>query len=93
MRHKHLIKAILLILILFNSKVFSENKTVYLDLNYIFNESIAGKSLNDDLAKYIIARASREMKSLMCCLDILEEASLQEKRELSIPFVRKIFSW
>jgi len=51
MRHKHLIKAILLILILFNSKVFAENKTVYLDLNYILNESIAGKSLNDDLAK------------------------------------------
>jgi outer membrane protein len=51
MRHKNLIKTILLILILFNSKVFAENKTVYLDLNYILNESIAGKSLNDDLAK------------------------------------------
>jgi DnaA family protein len=52
-----------------------------------------GMHLNDDLAKYMIARASREMKSLMRCLDILEEASLQEKRKLSIPFVRKTFSW
>ena len=29
--------------------VFAENKIVYLDLNYILNESIAGKSLNNEI--------------------------------------------
>lgn len=52
-----------------------------------------GMKLNDDVAKYMIVRASREMKSLMHCLDVLEETSLQAKRKLSIPFVRKIFNW
>ena len=52
-----------------------------------------GMKLNDDVAKYMIVRASREMKSLMHCLDVLEETSLQAQRKLSIPFVKKIFSW
>jgi len=52
-----------------------------------------GMKLNDDLAKYIIARASREMSSLIHCLDVIGESSLLEQRKLSIPFVRKIFNW
>ena len=53
MKHNCFIKTIFLflILILFNNKVFAENKTVYLDLNYILKESIAGKSSNTELSK------------------------------------------
>ena len=50
MKHNCFIKTLFLLLLLFNSKVFAENKTVYLDLNYIMNESIVGKSLNTELS-------------------------------------------
>ena len=42
---------IFLLLIFFNNKVFAENKTVYLNLNYILNNSIAGKVLNEEISK------------------------------------------
>ena len=42
---------IFLLLVFFNNKVFAENKIVYLNLNYILNNSIAGKVLNEEISK------------------------------------------
>ena len=42
---------IFLLLAFFNNKVFADNKTVYLNLNYILNNSIAGKVLNEEISK------------------------------------------
>ena len=42
---------IFLLLAFFNNKVFADNKTVYLNLNYILNNSIAGKALNEEISK------------------------------------------
>ncbi len=52
-----------------------------------------GMKITDDLAQFIIARSPREMNSLMNCLDILEEFSLQEKRKLSKPLIKSALGW
>ena len=49
--------------------------------------------LSDDVARYLINRAARDLSELMACLDTLESASLEEKRKLSIPFVKQVFGW
>ncbi len=41
---------IFLLIAFFNNKVFAENKIVYLNLNYILNNSIAGKALNEEIS-------------------------------------------
>lgn len=58
-----------------------------------FRASRRGMELGDDVARYLINRADRELKELIRCLDILEDASLQEGRKLSIPFVKQVFGW
>lgn len=52
-----------------------------------------GIKITDDIAQFIIARAPREMNSLMNCLSILEKLSLQEKRKLSKPFIKAALGW
>lgn len=58
-----------------------------------FRASRRGMALNDDVAQYLISRAVRNMGELMECLDKLEEISLQERRKLSIPFVKQVFNF
>lgn len=52
-----------------------------------------GLELNDDVAQYILQRASRNLKDLFSILDLLDESSLREKRKLTIPFVKEIMQW
>ena len=49
--------------------------------------------LGDDVAQYLINRAARGLGELMSCLETLDEASLEAKRKLSIPFVKQVFGW
>ena len=58
-----------------------------------FRASRRGMELSDDVARYLINRAARDLSELMACLDTLESASLEEKRKLSIPFVKQVFGW
>lgn len=58
-----------------------------------FRASRRGMELGDDVAMFLINRAARDLSGLMACLDILESASLEARRKLSIPFVKQVFDW
>ncbi len=49
-----------------------------------------GLELNDEVAQYLIQRLSRDTNELFWQLQRLDNASLQEQRKLTIPFVKKV---
>lgn len=49
-----------------------------------------GFELPEDTANYLLTRYQRDMTSLCQLLDVLDSASLSEKRRLTIPFVKKV---
>lgn len=58
-----------------------------------FRAARRGMALSDEVARYLITRAGRGLNELMGCLDRLEEVSLQQRRKLSIPFVKQVFGF
>ncbi|TNE87210.1 DnaA regulatory inactivator Hda [Porticoccus sp.] len=58
-----------------------------------FRAARRGMTLEDEVARYLVNRAARDLHGLMDCLDTLEKTSLEAKRKLSIPFVKQVFSW
>ena len=52
-----------------------------------------GLTLPDEVASYLVSRAPRGLESLLQLLDRLDQASLEQKRGLSIPFVRQTLDW
>jgi len=52
-----------------------------------------GLSLDEGLSSYIIKRSGRDFRELLSVLDKLDQASLSEKRKLSVPFTKKILNW
>lgn len=52
-----------------------------------------GFHLSDEVAQFIFNRSSRDFSSLFAVLDRLDEQSLQQKRKLTIPFVKSVMSW
>lgn len=52
-----------------------------------------GMSLGGEVANFIVTRAPRDLLRLLDILDILDQASLEQKRVLSIPFVKEVFGW
>ncbi len=55
--------------------------------------SMRGLSLSNEVAQFILARASRDMDALMATLEILDVAALRHKRRLTIPFVKEVLSF
>lgn len=49
-----------------------------------------GLALSDEVAQYMIHHYSRDFANLILALDKLDEASLKNKRRLTIPFVKEI---
>ena len=49
-----------------------------------------GMDMPGDVAQFILNRASRDTNELFYILDRLDDASLQSKRKLTIPFVKEI---
>lgn len=49
-----------------------------------------GLLLPDDVVKFLLNRLSREMSSLIESLDILDKASIQEQRKITIPFIKEV---
>ncbi|VFM95839.1 MAG: DnaA regulatory inactivator Hda [Candidatus Kentron sp. G] len=47
-----------------------------------------GFTLSDELVAFLLRRCHRDMHSLFALLDVIDEATLVEKRRASIPFVR-----
>ena len=50
-------------------------------------------SLEDDAARYILARAPRAMGALMDVLETLDRDSMALKRPLTIPFIKSRLGW
>lgn len=51
---------------------------------------VRGLQLPEEVANFIIQRMPRDMSQLFGLLDKLDRASLQEKRKLTIPFVKQV---
>ncbi|HNN86983.1 MAG TPA: DnaA regulatory inactivator Hda, partial [Pseudomonadales bacterium] len=54
---------------------------------------IRGIELSDDVLNFIIQRTARDMLTLFECLQSLDTLSLEEKRRVTIPFVKNVFGW
>lgn len=52
-----------------------------------------GLELTPEVASFILRRAPRGTGSLLAILDNLDDASLQSRRRLTIPFVKSIMGW
>ncbi len=55
--------------------------------------SSRGMEMSEDVAKFILSRASRDTNELFFLLNRLDEASLREKRRLTIPFVKSVLGF
>ena len=49
-----------------------------------------GLELTDDVATYLLSRQQRDLPHLLGMLETLDQASLQAKRRLTIPFVKQV---
>ncbi|TLU61321.1 DnaA regulatory inactivator Hda [Thalassotalea litorea] len=56
----------------------------------IHRARLRGIEINDETAKYLINRLSRDMMSLIDSLDILDKASIREQRKITIPFIKSV---
>lgn len=54
---------------------------------------VRGLLLADEVAHFIIQRTPRDLNQLFGLLDQLDRASLQEKRKLTIPFVKQVLGY
>ena len=51
-----------------------------------------GLELSDDVASFLLKRVDRDLQTLIDQLDLLDRASLQAQRRLTIPFVKEILA-
>jgi DnaA family protein len=51
-----------------------------------------GLAMSKDVAKFLVSHWQRDMPALISSLDILDDQSLQQKRKLTIPFVKTILN-
>lgn len=49
-----------------------------------------GLTISDDAVKYLLSRSSRDTGELFALLDEIDQASLVEKRKLTIPFLQSL---
>lgn len=52
-----------------------------------------GLEMGEEISSFIIRRSGRNMGQLFSVLDRLDRASLEEKRRLTVPFVKKVLGW
>ena len=51
---------------------------------------IRGLKISDETVKYLLSRTSRDTSELFSTLDEIDQASLIEKRRITIPFLKKV---
>jgi DnaA family protein len=51
---------------------------------------LRGFKLPTDVGRLLLSRLSRDMSTLLAALDLLDNASFQARRKLSLPFTREI---
>jgi DnaA family protein len=52
-----------------------------------------GLMMEDDVVRFILSRASRDLVELIKILDQLDHASLSQQRKLTLPFVKQVMGW
>ena len=52
-----------------------------------------GMNLSEEVALFVLNRASRDAHSVFAILDRLDTASLQQQRKLTVPFVKQVLDW
>lgn len=55
-----------------------------------FRANLRGMYLSDEVAKFLLTRLSRDSKTLISALEVLDTASLREQRRLTTPFVKSV---
>lgn len=58
-----------------------------------FRGEILGLEISRDTAGYILKRGSRELGELMVMLNVLDKASLESQRKITIPFIKQVMQW
>ncbi len=58
-----------------------------------FRAARRGLNVSDEVASFIVTRASRDLEQLLQMLERLDSASLARQRALSIPFVKQVLGW
>ena len=51
-----------------------------------------GMTLTNEVALYILARLARKTPEVMHALELLDQASLEEKRRVTLPFAKKVLN-
>lgn len=54
---------------------------------------LRGFKLPTDVGRFLLNRLSRDMSTLLAALDLLDNASFQAKRKLSIPFAKEVLGF
>ncbi|MCG8533864.1 MAG: DnaA regulatory inactivator Hda [Pseudomonadales bacterium] len=52
-----------------------------------------GFALPEEVVVYVLSRADRSLNALQQLIDKLDHQSLQEKRLITVPFVKKVMGW
>jgi len=60
---------------------------------FTFRAGLRGIEISQELLQFIDYRCQRDTTALIDLLDRLDEASLKEKRKLTIPFVKSVMGW
>ncbi len=54
-----------------------------------FHAQVRGLELNDEVKSYLLTRYQRDVSTMVGIIDVLDKASLQEQRKVTIPFLKK----
>ncbi len=56
-------------------------------------ERALGLNLSEDVLKFLLNRSQRNLTQMFQQLETLDQASLREKRRITIPFVKQVLGW
>lgn len=54
-----------------------------------FHANVRGLELSDEVKNYLLTRYQRDVSTMVGIIDVLDKASLQEQRKVTIPFLKK----
>ena len=74
--------ALFLFLLLINNNVFAQDKLVFIDVNYIFNNSVAGKKINEEITK-LSKKIKSDLKNFQKKISSDKDSILKQKNVLS----------
>ena len=61
----------------------------HLDDALSFHAKVRGLELSDEVKRYLLTRYQRDVSTMVGIIEVLDKASLQEQRKVTIPFLKK----